>query len=70
MVDDILPDGELVQRGYVKAAYIRALIDDDRDGREDYSKEIWHLLTMDYWLRNQRAAVSKPVSPSPIALTA
>lgn len=70
MVDDILPNGELVQRGYVKSAYIRNLIDDDRAGREDYSKEIWHLLTMDYWLRNQNSAASKPALPSSIAVTA
>jgi asparagine synthase (glutamine-hydrolysing) len=70
MVDDILPNGELVQRGYLKAAYVRNLIDDDRAGRADYSKEIWHLLTMDYWLRNQKADASKPISPAPIALTA
>jgi asparagine synthase (glutamine-hydrolysing) len=51
MVDDILPNGELVRRGYVKSSYIRDLIYNDRSGRADYSREIWHLLTMDYWLR-------------------
>jgi asparagine synthase (glutamine-hydrolysing) len=56
MIDDVLPDGELVRRGYVKSTYIRTLIDDDRAGRADYCKEIWHLLTMDYWLRNQKVA--------------
>ncbi|RXH16956.1 asparagine synthase (glutamine-hydrolyzing) [Bradyrhizobium guangzhouense] len=55
MVDDILPEGELVRRGYVKSGYIRNLIDDDRAGREDYSKDIWHLLTLDFWLRDQAA---------------
>jgi asparagine synthase (glutamine-hydrolysing) len=54
MVDDILTDGELVRRGYVRGDYVRHLIDDDRKGRADYSKEIWHLLTMDHWLRKQR----------------
>jgi len=67
MVDDILPHGELVRCGYVKPAYIRNLIDDDRSGRMDYSKEIWHLLTMDYWLRNQREVVSRQSSPALVA---
>lgn len=66
MVDDILPNGELVKRGYVKAAYIRSLIEQDRAGHEDYSREIWHLLTMDYWLRSQKVPTSEPASPSPI----
>ncbi|MCC6948872.1 MAG: asparagine synthase (glutamine-hydrolyzing) [Bradyrhizobiaceae bacterium] len=67
MVDDILPNGELVRRGYVKAGYIRNLIDSDRVGRHDYSKEIWHLLTLDYWLRNQKAAASRQILPTPAA---
>ena len=72
MVDDILPSGELVRQGYTKAAYIRDLIDDDRAGRADYSKEIWHLLTMDFWLRNQKnaARLQSPSSPLTVAMTA
>jgi asparagine synthase (glutamine-hydrolysing) len=70
MVDDILPNGELVQRGYVKSTYIRALIEGDRAGREDYSKEIWHLLTMDYWLRQQKAPTLKIPTAAPVAVTA
>jgi asparagine synthase (glutamine-hydrolysing) len=70
MVDDILPNGELVRRGYLKAGYVRNLIDADRAGREDYSKEIWHLLTMDYWLRNQKAAAPRQVLPVAVAANA
>jgi len=54
MVEDILPAGELVRGGYVKPAFMRQLIANDRAGKADHSKEIWHFLTMDYWLRNQR----------------
>jgi asparagine synthase (glutamine-hydrolysing) len=54
MVDDIVPDGELVHRGYLKSAYLRQLIADDRAGKADHSKNIWHLLTMEFWLRGQR----------------
>ena len=68
LVDDVLPNGELVRRGYLKSGYVRNLIDSDRVGREDYSKEIWHLLTLDYWLRNQKAAASVQPEPMPIAI--
>jgi asparagine synthase (glutamine-hydrolysing) len=67
MVDEILPNGELVRRGYVKRDYVRNLIQDDRTGRADYSKEIWHLLTMDHWFRKYQDANSA-VGSSP-ALT-
>jgi asparagine synthase (glutamine-hydrolysing) len=70
MVDDILPNGELVRRGFLKSAYVRNLIDADRTGREDYCKEIWHLLTLDFWLRDHKAAVSKQNVPTPIAANA
>jgi asparagine synthase (glutamine-hydrolysing) len=70
MVDDILPNGELVRRGYLKSAYVRNLIDSDRAGREDYCKEIWHLLTLDFWLRNQKAAAANHELPIPIAANA
>jgi asparagine synthase (glutamine-hydrolysing) len=54
MVDDTLPNGELVRRGYVKRDYVDKLISDDRAGRADCSKEIWHLLTMDHWFAGHR----------------
>lgn len=56
MVDDVLPNGELVRRGYVKRDHVLNLIKDDRTGRADFSKEIWHLLTMDHWFRRHRDA--------------
>jgi asparagine synthase (glutamine-hydrolysing) len=67
MVDDILPNGELVRRGYIRRDYILNLIQDDRAGRADFSKEIWHLLTMDHWFRSHRDAnfhSSPPLIPT------
>jgi asparagine synthase (glutamine-hydrolysing) len=69
MVDDILPNGELIRRGYVKRDYITNLIKDDRAGRADFSKEIWHLLTMDQWFRRHRETTSV-ANPSLIQMTA
>ena len=69
MVDDILPDGELVRRGYVNRVYLDRLISDDRAGRADYSKEIWHLLTMDHWFRGrQNANILSRSAPAETAL--
>jgi asparagine synthase (glutamine-hydrolysing) len=69
MVDDVLPNGELVRRGYVNPSHIRSLIDDDRLGHQDYSKEIWHLLTLDYWLRGQKPTAAMPAEPTRLAST-
>lgn len=71
MVDDVLPNGELVRRGYVKRDYVLGLINDDRAGRADFSKEIWHLLTMDQWFRARgQVNLATGVSNTPIAMSA
>jgi len=60
MVDDMLPDGELVRRGMLQRAAIERLIREDRAGTADRSKEIWQLLTLEEWVRQmeQPAAVA------------
>jgi asparagine synthase (glutamine-hydrolysing) len=69
MVDDTLPNGELVRRGYVRRDYVDKLISDDRAGRADCSKEIWHLLTMDHWFARHRRG-GRLVDQAPLAAAA
>jgi asparagine synthase (glutamine-hydrolysing) len=51
MVDDLLADGQLVGGGFVRADAVERMIREDRAGRADRAKEIWHLLTLEEWLR-------------------
>jgi len=51
MVDDVLVAGELVGTGFLQRAALQRLIADDRAGREDRSKQIWQLLTLELWYR-------------------
>ncbi len=53
MVDDLLGQGQLVSEGIVDRAAVRQMIDDDRAGVEDRSKEIWQLLTLETWWTQQ-----------------
>jgi asparagine synthase (glutamine-hydrolysing) len=55
MVDDLLVDGELVRGGFVHADEVTRLVQDDRAGRADRAKEIWHLLTLEEWVRQAGA---------------
>jgi asparagine synthase (glutamine-hydrolysing) len=60
MVDDCVAGGALVNSGLLDRQSVRAMIDDDRRGVADRSKEIWHLLTLEAWYQNRitaRAAV-------------
>ena len=61
VVDELLPHGELVEAGYVRADALADLIQADRSGRTDRAKEIWHLLTLEEWMRQLRSARSARV---------
>ena len=56
VIDDSLLGGELVGTGFLQRPAVRALVQDDRSGREDRSKQIWQLLTLEFWYRQTRRA--------------
>jgi asparagine synthase (glutamine-hydrolysing) len=71
LVDDTLSDGEIVGRGYLSRKHVRTLIDQDRAGTADNCREIWKLLTLDLWLRNQKQRVANVAAEvRPIAAVA
>jgi asparagine synthase (glutamine-hydrolysing) len=51
-IDDVLVDGELTSCGFLRRAPLLTMIDDQRSGRRDQSKQIWQLLTLETWYRN------------------
>jgi asparagine synthase (glutamine-hydrolysing) len=53
MVEDLVAVGTLVTSGLVDKQMVRTMIDDDRRGAADRSKEIWQLLTLEVWYRQQ-----------------
>jgi asparagine synthase (glutamine-hydrolysing) len=56
MVDELVAGGVLVSSGLVDKQVVRDMIDDDRRGAADHSKEIWQLLTLEVWYREQAPA--------------
>ena len=55
MVEDLLMEGQLAKTGFLNAGFLRRVIDEDRKGDADRSKEIWQLMTLESWLRQQPA---------------
>ena len=53
MVEDLVAGGTIVTSGLVDKQMVRTMIDDDRRGAADRSKEIWQLLTLELWYRQQ-----------------
>ncbi len=61
LIDDVLIGGELVADGLLRGDAVRAMVADQRTGRQDVSKQLWQLLSMELWLRGVRSAgVSGP----------
>lgn len=56
VIDDSLLGGELVDTGFLHRPAVTALVEEHRAGREDRSKQIWQLLTLETWYRQTRRA--------------
>jgi asparagine synthase (glutamine-hydrolysing) len=54
-INDVLVAGELVQSGMIRQDGLLRLIQEERDGREDRSKQIWQLLTLELWYRHAQS---------------
>jgi asparagine synthase (glutamine-hydrolysing) len=55
VINDVLVGGELVQSGMIRQDALLRLVQEENDGREDRSKQIWQLLTLELWYRNARS---------------
>jgi asparagine synthase (glutamine-hydrolysing) len=55
VIRDVLVGGELVTSGMIRGDALMRLIDDEQAGREDRSKQIWQLLTLEQWYRNAQS---------------
>lgn len=55
VIQDQLVGGELVGSGMIRGDALSRLIADEHAGREDRSKQIWQLLTLELWYRHARS---------------
>lgn len=54
VVEDYILSGRgLAGRGLLNSKMLKHLVDADRRGQEDNAQRIWHLLTLEQWLRNK-----------------
>lgn len=51
MVDDLLSEDRVRLRGYFEPTSVRQLVEEHRRGRQDWSMQIWQLLTLELWLQ-------------------
>jgi asparagine synthase (glutamine-hydrolysing) len=56
MVQEVVAEGKLVSCGFLRRDALRRLVAEDSSGQEDRSKHLWHVLTMEHWYRQAKAA--------------
>jgi asparagine synthase (glutamine-hydrolysing) len=51
MVDDLLSEAQICKRGLFNSEKVQALVAEQRRGTQDWSMQIWQLLTLELWSR-------------------
>jgi asparagine synthase (glutamine-hydrolysing) len=51
MVDDLLSETRVSQRGLFRPQKVRQYVDEHRSGAQDWSMQIWQLLTLELWMQ-------------------
>jgi len=51
MVDDLLSESQVRKRGLFRPEVVRRYVDEHRSGAEDWSMQIWQLLTLEIWMQ-------------------
>jgi asparagine synthase (glutamine-hydrolysing) len=51
IVDDLLSESQVRRRGLFRSDVVRRYIDEHRRGAEDWSMQIWQLLTLEIWMQ-------------------
>jgi asparagine synthase (glutamine-hydrolysing) len=51
MVEDLLSESQVRRRGLFRPEVVRTYIDEHRRGAEDWSMQIWQLLTLEIWMQ-------------------
>ena len=51
LVDDLLSESQVRRRGLFRPEEVRRYVDEHRRGAEDWSMQIWQLLTLEIWMQ-------------------
>jgi asparagine synthase (glutamine-hydrolysing) len=51
MVDELLSDKQVRERGLFRPAAVHKLVNEQCAGTQDWSMQIWQLLTLEIWTR-------------------
>ncbi|ANW16780.1 asparagine synthase (glutamine-hydrolyzing) [Streptomyces clavuligerus] len=52
LVREVVHDGVLVRSGLLRREALARMVAEDAAGQRDFSKHLWHVLTLEYWYRD------------------
>ncbi|GAA2454250.1 asparagine synthase (glutamine-hydrolyzing) [Streptomyces mauvecolor] len=52
LVREVVNDGVLVNSGLLRRDALARMVAEDAAGQRDFSKQLWHVLTLEYWYRD------------------
>jgi asparagine synthase (glutamine-hydrolysing) len=62
MVDDLLSESRVRERGLFRPQAIRRFVDEHRSGSQDWSMQIWQFLTLELWMQTFLDGGSKQIA--------
>ncbi|GAC1446597.1 MAG: hypothetical protein NVSMB56_06790 [Pyrinomonadaceae bacterium] len=66
MVDDLLCEDKIKQRGLFNPSAVRRLIEEQRTGRDDWSLQIWQFLTLELWMQKFLDEPANTIESTPL----
>ena len=62
MVDDLLSESRVRERGLFRPQAVRRFVEEHRSGRQDWSMQIWQFLTLELWMQTFVDGGSKQIA--------
>ena len=69
MVDDLLSESRIRQRGLFRHDAVRAYVNEHRSGKHDWSMQVWQFLTLEVWMQTFLDNRAKHIGSEPIGTT-
>jgi asparagine synthase (glutamine-hydrolysing) len=62
MVDDLLSESRVRERGLFRPQAVRKFVEEHRSGAQDWSMQIWQFLTLELWMQTFLDGGSKQIA--------
>jgi asparagine synthase (glutamine-hydrolysing) len=69
IVDDLLSESRIRQRGLFRRDMVHAYVNEHREGKHDWSMQVWQFLTLEVWMQTFLGGRAKHTVAEPLGVT-